>query len=227
MSSTHIRIPEEVKRKLDNLSQNGESVGSVIARLISYYENAGTVNNEVNTPVNSSPADLEALVNNAVNDKLTDMQGQVNTIVNSKLTQINERLDNLIPGIEHQRDETGHTLEMVFSIQKRLEALEALPVTIPAHTPDDKPEENTRGDEHDQGQEQDEVSEERKKIIDRIKYLNKECKISYAKIAIGIGLKDTDKGRISEAINPKIRCPLTKEQIEKLFLIEKSSPEGT
>ena len=39
---------------------------------------------------------------------------------------------------------------MVFSIQKRLEALEAQPVTIPAHTPDDKPEENTRGDERDQ-----------------------------------------------------------------------------
>jgi len=121
--STHIRVPDEIKRKLDNLSKPGESVGSIIARLISYYETAGSVNNEVNTPVNSSQIDLEALVNSIVNDKLTDLQTQVNSIVNSQLTQINERL----------------------------EALEARPGHSVGDKPDDKPEKNIRGDEHDQG----------------------------------------------------------------------------
>jgi len=218
--TTLVRVSSDTHTRIKNLIRPGESIQDVISRAISLLETGNTLLPDTDVCVNGA-------INVDVNDIVNTVIERVNADINNKLTRINERLDNLIPGIEHQRDETGHTLEMVFSIQKRLEALEALPVTIPAHTPDDKPEENTRGDDNDQGQEQDEVSEERKKIIDRIKYLNKECKISYAKIAIGIGLKDTDKGRISEAINPKIRCPLTKEQIEKLFLIENSSPEGT
>jgi hypothetical protein len=210
---TTIRINLDTRDKLKAFGSTGQSMDGIINDLLEIAEKAGTI-----------PAP-ETGPNTGFNDELTRLNDKYTNVVKS-IHELNERLDSLIPGIEHQRDETGHALEMVFSIQKRLEALEALPVTIPAHTPDDKPEENPRGDDNDQGQEQDEVSEERKKIIDRIKYLNKECKISYAKIAIGIGLKNTDKGRISEAINPKIRCPLTKEQIEKLFLIEKSSSEA-
>ena len=207
---TTIRINLDTRDKLKAFGSTGQSMDGIINDLLEIAEKAGTIPAPVTEP------------NTGFNDELTRLNDKYTNVVKS-IQELQERFDNLIPGIEHQRDETGHALEMVFSIQKRLEALEAQPV----HSVDDKPEENTRGDDTDQGQEQDEVSEERQRIIDRIKYLNKECKISYAKIAIGIGLKDTDKGRISEAINPKIRCPLTKEQIEKLFLIEKSSSEGT
>lgn len=225
MSSTHIRIPEEVKRKLDNLSQNGESVGSVIARLISYYENAGSVNNDVNIPVNSSPADLEALVNNAVNNKLTDIQEQVNSIVNSQLTQINERLDNLIPGIEHQRDEAGHALEIVFSIQKRLEALEAQPVTVPTLIPDDKPEEQTPGDDTDLRQEQEQ--DERDILIQKVKELKAGgMKLTQIAQAIGIGHSQLSK-LMNREEHPNVN--LKPEQKAALMNVpsQKSSPEGT
>lgn len=133
---TTIRINLDTRDKLKAFGSTGQSMDGIINDLLEIAEKAGTI-----------PAP-ETGPNTGFNDELTRLNDKYTNVVKS-IHELNERLDSLIPGIEHQRDETGHALEMVFSIQKRLEALEAHPVTIPAHTPDDKPEENTRGDERD------------------------------------------------------------------------------
>lgn len=64
MPTTHIRIPIEVKTKLDSLAHESESIGALISRLIEYYESKGSVNNNVNNCVNSEV--------NTVNEALTE-----------------------------------------------------------------------------------------------------------------------------------------------------------
>lgn len=99
MTSTHIRIPIEVKSRLDAFTRTGESIGAVISRIMDYYESSGNVNEYVNTPVNniSTPinADVIALLTELslrVSALEAGRQGEkpVNSHVNAPLTDIEE-----------------------------------------------------------------------------------------------------------------------------------------
>jgi len=76
MISTHIRIPIDVKNRLDSLIHEGESIGAIISHLIDYYENKGKVNWDVNWHVNSHSTE----VNDEVNKKLTMLIQRVDDI---------------------------------------------------------------------------------------------------------------------------------------------------
>lgn len=69
MTSTHIRIPEEVKQKLDSLSLEGETAGAVIYRLIEFYENKGAVNDELTRTLTDILTRLSALEQDRATDR--------------------------------------------------------------------------------------------------------------------------------------------------------------
>jgi len=73
MATTHIRIPVEIKNKLDSLAHEGESLGALISRLINFYDNSGHVNATVNCVVNSE----ESYVNAALTDELHALEARV------------------------------------------------------------------------------------------------------------------------------------------------------
>lgn len=73
MVSTHIRIPVEIKNRIDSLAHEGESIGAIISRFINFYENSGYVNASVNCVVNSGESDVNA----ALTDKLHALEARV------------------------------------------------------------------------------------------------------------------------------------------------------
>nr|WP_319539413.1 hypothetical protein [uncultured Methanospirillum sp.] len=73
MSTTHVRIPVEIKNKLDSLANEGESIGALISRLIDFYENSG----HVNTPVNSNVNESESCVNTSLTEDLRALEDRV------------------------------------------------------------------------------------------------------------------------------------------------------
>lgn len=115
MTSTHVRIPADVKTRLDSLLQPGESIGSLINRLIDKYENGETVNDEVNNVVNnnSHPSfGLESLkeeildtVNNSVNEEMNLVNDNIMEIMRH-INRIDDRIHSLevaIPEIYDQQ----------------------------------------------------------------------------------------------------------------------------
>ena len=76
MTSTHIRIPVDVKARLDSLIHEGESIGTIIGKLIDHYENNIKVNDNVNIKVNTIPS----YVNKELNDVLTTLIQRVEDI---------------------------------------------------------------------------------------------------------------------------------------------------
>lgn len=80
MTSTHIRIPVEVKSRLDTLMNDGESIGAVITRIIDYYESAGGINESVNTQVNIS----EFPVNESLTKELQALTARVEALEASR-----------------------------------------------------------------------------------------------------------------------------------------------
>lgn len=118
IGTTHIRIPRELKGRLDSITQNSESTGAVITRLVDFYENNGGVNIDVNDTVNAPQQN----VTDDVNIRLTELSSNVN----AELTELTTRLDNFVTSNNYSKDETGHALEMIYEMQERLTSLEAL-----------------------------------------------------------------------------------------------------
>jgi len=73
---THVRIPREVKTRLDALTHDKESSGSVISRMIDFYIRMDGVNADVNAPVNT----ILLPVNSDVIDKLTELDNRVKAL---------------------------------------------------------------------------------------------------------------------------------------------------
>jgi len=116
--SVLVRIPREVKEKIDSLAKPEESAGSYIARLVALAESGGIdVNQQVNNPVSITDETISAIagkilpdlvarlgdnqpVNTDVNALLTKMESEmkseissVNTYVNNQLTEIKQLIE--------------------------------------------------------------------------------------------------------------------------------------
>jgi len=240
--TTLVRVSSDTHTRIKNLIRPGESIRDVISRAISLLETG-------NTPLPDTDVCVNGAINVDVNDIVNTVIERVNADINNKLTQINERLDNLIPGIEHQRDETGHTLEMVFSIQKRLEALEQVPLIATKAKENLKTAEpGTRGGSPCQnsdnpidtkkelakvaGVSHDTIAPDRVTLTDEMRSqiihqveLLQGGGMSYSQIAghLGIG-----KGRITELKQGKLKT-ISRHQIDTLMSLQSQnhSREGT
>lgn len=82
METTHIRIPKDLKSRLDELSDPGESIGSVINRLVDNCLQKEPVNIDVN-----------ANVNNTVNTLLTQVNKEEVAILARKVEELETKLD--------------------------------------------------------------------------------------------------------------------------------------
>ncbi|HWQ66062.1 MAG TPA: hypothetical protein VN372_04235 [Methanospirillum sp.] len=93
MASTHIRIPIEVKQRLDRLNLGGESVGTVINRIIDYYESAGAVNSGVNISGDA----MDNVVNEALTAQLQDLAARVTALESTRQVLPEVAPDSIFP----------------------------------------------------------------------------------------------------------------------------------
>lgn len=187
---TTIRINIDTRDRLKTFGSTGQSMDGIINDLLERAEKAGTI-----------PAQVPGL-NTGFNDELTRLNDKYTNVVKS-IHELNDRLDNLIPGIEHQRDESGHALEMVYSIQKRLEALEACPVVTPQTIPETAQEQEKIPDDEHRAPEIKEIititDEMRKELTDKIKA----CGMDTEEIASYITMGASSVRKIYNEKNPQ------------------------
>ncbi|MDD1728948.1 MAG: hypothetical protein LUQ50_07745 [Methanospirillum sp.] len=130
MSSTHIRIPLEVKTQLDSIAHEGESTGSVIRRVLEYYlctdEERGLVEEEEMTFPDGTTSDWQARIEQEIADlkNLVQSIGETTEVHADDIAKHDKNITFIIDQIVKFERLDKFTLEDLDRFDDRIEALE-------------------------------------------------------------------------------------------------------
>ncbi len=137
MSSTHIRIPLEIKAQLDSIAHEGESTGSVISRILEYYlctdEERGLVEEGEMTFPDGPPPDWQTRIEQEIADlkNLVQSMDETTKVHADTIAKQDKNITFIIDQIVKFERLDKFTLEDLDRFDDRIEALE---ISLSPHT---------------------------------------------------------------------------------------------